>query len=242
MFFSLFKELAKKVPSLLLSPYEEKRNILEKIKKLLDAEDFRSASRELDKLSEDFKRAGRCKKEEEDELWTEFKSLKDQFYEKRREYYESLEASNLEKRNKKLDIIARAKEICEQEEDMRKATQKMDELRKEWKEVGFSGKGDDALWNEFAKVLDEFREKKKEHHSEMLKVFEERINKKEELIKRAKKILADAEFTDEEIESIKALRTEYKAIGFAGKERDDELYQEFNKVIQQYFEEMKFYK
>ena len=125
---------------------------------------------------------------------------------------------------------------------MRDANAKMDALRKEWKEVGYSGKGDDYLWKEFAKVLDEFKESKKEHHQEMLKLFEERASKKEELIKQAKILLANSEFTDEEIEKVKALRNEFKNVGFAGKEKDDDLYQRFNEIIKKYFDEMKFYK
>ena len=76
----------------------------------------------------------------------------------------------------------------------------------------------------------------------MLKVFEERVAKKEELIKTAKILLANSEFTDEEIEKVKNLRNEYRAVGFAGKEKDDELYQRFNEIIKKYFDEMKFYK
>ena len=240
-FFALFNKLAEKVPSLLRSPYEEKKNILSSMRKLLDSKDLRAATNEINKLSEDFKKAGRCKKEEDDELWSEFKSIKDEFFVKKREYFEKLDASNAEKRSKKEAIINDAREVCKLD-NIREATEKMDVLRKQWKEVGFSGKGDDTLWNEFAKVLDEFREKKKEHHHEMLKVFEERVVKKEELIEKARKILANSEFTDEEVNSIKTLRNEYKAIGFAGKEKDDELYQRFNGIIQKYFEELKFYK
>ena len=76
----------------------------------------------------------------------------------------------------------------------------------------------------------------------MQKVFEERAAKKEELIKAARIILANSEFTDEEIEKVKALRNEFKSIGFAGKEKDDDLYQRFNEIIQKYFEELKFYR
>ncbi len=240
-FFALFNKLAEKVPSLLRSPYEEKKNILSSMRKLLDSKDLRAATNEINKLSEDFKKAGRCKKEEDDELWSEFKSIKDEFFAKKREYFEKLDASNAEKRNKKEAIINDAREVCKLD-NIREATEKMDALRKQWKEVGFSGKGDDTLWNEFAKALDEFREKKKEYHHEMLKVFEERVVKKEELIEKARKILANSEFTDEEVNSIKTLRNEYKAIGFAGKEKDDELYQRFNGIIQKYFEELKLYR
>ena len=241
-FIALFNELAKKEPKLLVSPYEEKKRIIEAARKLLDKKEINAASKELDRLTDDFKKAGRSStKEQDDELWNEFRAVKDEFYAKKRAFYEELDKSNAEKRAKKEDIIERAKTVCDIQ-NVRDANAQMDCLRKEWKGVGFSGRGDDQLWKEFAKVLDEFQEKKKEHHNEMLKVFEERVAKKEELIKQAKILLANSEFTDEEIEKVKALRNEYKGIGFAGKEKDDDLYERFNAIIKKYFEEMKFYK
>ena len=242
-FIAIFNELAKKEPKLLQSPYDEKKKIIDAAKKLLDKKEIIAANRELDRLSDEFKKAGRCStKEQDDELWNEFRAVKDEFYAKKREFFEELDKSNAEKRSKKEDIINRAKELIENIDNIKEANQMMDSLRKEWKEVGYSGKGDEHLWKDFAKALDEFQEKKKERHQEMLKVFEERVAKKEELIKQAKILLANSEFTDEEIEKVKALRGEYKAVGFAGKDKDDDLYQRFNEVIQKYFEEMKFYK
>ena len=241
-FIALFNELAKREPKLLSSPYEEKKNIIAAARKLLDKKEILAANRELDRLNEEFKKAGRCStKEQDDELWGEFRQIKDEFYTKKKAYFEELDKANAEKRAKKDDIIARAKEVLNVE-NIRDANAQMDALRKEWKEVGYSGKGDDYLWKDFAKVLNEFQDKKKERHHEMVKLFEERAEKKEALIKSAKILLANSEFTDEEIEKVKALRNEYKAVGFAGKEKDDDLYQRFNEVIQKYFEEMKFYK
>ena len=242
-FIAVFNELAKREPKLLSSPNQEKKNIIAAARKLLDKKEIIAANRELDRLSEEFKKAGRCStKEQDDELWAEFRQVKDEFYAKKRAFFEELDNANAEKREKKENIIERAKGICEKIENIREANEKMDSLRKEWKEVGYSGKGDDRLWKDFAKVLDEFQEKKKERHGEMLKLFEERAAKKEQLIKNARILLANSEFTDEEIEKVKALRNEYKAVGFAGKDKDDDLYQRFNEVIQKYFEEMKFYK
>ena len=242
-FIALFNELAKREPKLLQSPYDEKKKIIEAAKKLLDKKEIIAANRELDRLSDEFKKAGRCSaKEQDDELWNEFRQVKDEFFANKRAFFEELDKSNAEKRAKKEDIINRAKEICESIDNIRESNTKMDALRNEWKEVGYSGKGDEYLWKDFAKVLDEFREKKKERQNEMVKLFKERAVKKEELIKTAKKMLANSEFTDEEVEQIKKLRNDYKSVGFAGKEKDDDLYQRFNEVIQKYFEEMKFYK
>jgi hypothetical protein len=241
-FLAVFKELAKKEPKLLVSAYDEKKNIIANARKLLERKDVLVASKDMDKLSDEFKRAGRSStKEQDDELWAEFREIKDQFYANKRAYFEQLDASNTLKREKKEDIIARANEVCKLD-NFKEASEKMDALRKEWKEVGYSGKGDEHLWKEFLKALDEFNEKRKEHRQELVKTFEERAAKKEELIKKAKKILANSEFSDEEIASVKNLRNEYKAIGFAGKDREDDLYNRLNEVIQKYFEEMKFYK
>lgn len=240
---ALFNELAKKEPKLLVSPLEEKKAIIEQARKLLDKKEILAANRELDKLNNDFRKVGRAgNKEQDDELWNEFRQIQDEFYAKKRAFFEELDKANEEKRAKKENIIERAKEIVNNVENIREANAQMDALRKEWKEVGYSGKGDEHLWKDFAKVMDEFQEKKKERHGEMLKLFEERAAKKEELIKKARILLANSEFTDEEIEKVKALRGEYKAVGFAGKDKDDDLYQRFNEVIQKYFEEMKFYK
>ena len=240
---ALFNELAKKEPKLLVSPYEEKKNIIAQARKLLDKKEILAANRELDRLNNDFRKVGRAgNKEQDDELWNEFRQVKDEFYAKKRAFFEELDKANAEKREKKENIIERAKEIVNNVENIREANAQMDALRKEWKEVGYSGKGDEYLWKDFAKVMDEFQEKKKERHGEMLKLFEERAAKKEELIKKAKILLANSEFTEEEIEKVKALRGEYKAVGFAGKDKDDDLYQRFNEIIQKYFDEMKFYK
>ena len=241
-FIALFNELAKKEPKLLVSAEDEKKKIIEQARKLLDKKEILAANRELDRLFEEFKKAGRSStKEKDDELWNEFRQIKDEFYAKKRAFFEELDKSNAEKRSKKEDIIERAKKVLEVE-NIRDANQQMDALRKEWKEVGYSGKGDEYLWKDFAKVMDEFQEKKKERHGEMLKQFEERAEKKEALIKKAKILLANSEFSEEEIAKVKELRNEYKAVGFAGKDKDDDLYQRFNEVIQKYFDEMKFYK
>lgn len=239
---AVFNELLKKVPNLMVGAEEEKKRIITAARGLLNKKEIIAANRELDKLSDDFRKAGRSStKEKDDELWAEFRAVKDEFYAKKRAYFEELDKANAEKRAKKENIIERAKGVINVE-NIREANAQMDALRKEWKEVGYSGKGDEYLWKDFAKVMDEFQEKKKERHSEMLKVFEERVAKKEELIKRARILLANSEFTDEEVNQVKGLRGEYKAIGFAGKEKDDELYQRFNEIIQKYFDELKFYK
>ena len=239
-FNALFEELAKKEPKLSQSAAEEKREIISLAKKLLERKDIVKASKELDSLNLSFKKAGRSSKELDDQLFEEFRAVKNEFFAKRRAYFEELDKSNSEKISKKKDIISRAKEVVNIKNG-KEANEKMDSLLEEWKGVGYSGKEDDALWAEFSAVRKEFNAKKKERHAEIVKLFEDRAEKKEELIVTMKKLLADSDFSKEEVQKVKELRNEFNKVGFAGKEKDDDLYARFDEVVKKYFDEKKFY-
>lgn len=239
-FVTLYEELAKKEPKLSQSTYDEKKEIISLAKKLLDRKDFAKASREFDNLSLSFKKAGRCSKEQDDELWGEFRAVKDEFNSKKRAYFEELDKNNAEKKAKKEDIIQRAKDLLNIK-NLRESNEKMDALMEEWKAVGYAGKEDEALWRDFSAVRKEFNQKKREHHEELLKLFQERAAKKEEMILAMKKLLADSDFSDEEVKKVRNMQKDFDKIGFAGKEKDDDLYNRFNEIVKKYFEEKKFY-
>jgi hypothetical protein len=239
-FNALYEELAKKEPKLNQSSYQEKKEIIGLAKKLLDRNDILKASKDLDNLLLSFKKAGRSSKEQDDELYAEFKEVKDQFYAKKKAYFEELDKNNAEKTGKKREIIEKAKGLLDIK-NIKESNEKMDALMEEWKAVGYAGKEDEKLWQEFSAVRKEFNTKKKERHAEVQKLFVSRAEQKEELIKEMKKLLADSDFSDEELKKVKDLRKKFNDIGFAGKEKDDELYAQFNELVKKYFDEKKFY-
>ena len=63
-FIALYNELAKREPKLLSSPLEEKKKIIEAARNLLNKKEIIAANKELDRLSEEFKKAGRCSTKE----------------------------------------------------------------------------------------------------------------------------------------------------------------------------------
>ena len=239
-FITLYEELAKKEPKLSQSTYDEKKEIIALAKKLLERKDFARASKEFDNLSLSFKKAGRCSKEQDDELWAQFREVRDEFNAKKRAYFEELDKTNADRKAKKEDIIQRAKELLNIK-NLRESNEKMDALMEEWKAVGYAGKEDEALWKDYSAVRKEFNQKKREHHEELLKVFQERAAKKEEMILTLKKLIADADFSDEEVKKVRSMQKDFDKIGFAGKEKDDDLYARFNELVKKYFEEKKFY-
>ena len=239
-FNSLYEELAKKEPKLNQSVTDEKKEIIELAKKLLERKDVVKANKELDDLNLSFKKAGRSSKELDDQLFEEFRAVKNEFYARKKAYFEELEKSNADKKSKKKDIISRAKEVINIKNN-KEANEKMDALLEEWKAVGYAGKEDDDLWHEFSQVRKEFNAKKKERHAEMQKLFVERAEKKEELIKAMKKLVADSDFSKEELQKVKDLRNEFNRVGFAGSEKNDDLQARFDEAVKKYFDDKKFY-
>ena len=236
----LYDELAKKAPKLNQSAYDEKKEIIELARKLVDRKDVVNANRDLDKYSLAFKHAGRCSNEQEEELRAEFNRVKHEFIEKKNAYFNELAASNAEKISKKKDIIERTKQLLNIK-NIKESNDKMNALMEEWKTVGYSGKEDNALWEEFSSVRKEFNKQKREHHHEIQQLFVERATKKEELIKVMKKLLADSDFSKEEVQKVRDLKNEFNRVGFTGKEKNEELNAEFDKIVKKYYEDKKFY-
>lgn len=241
-FFEVYDALAKKEPFLNASSYDYKKVIIEKTKKLLENPNIKTVLKEYDALFLEFKHAGKCSEAQDNELFGEMREIKEALTKKVNEHYASQREMFSSRIEAKKALIEQAKQIVKMDH-IKQASEKFDALIEEWKKVGFAGKEhDEELWNELSSFRKELSKKRKAYYEGLQDVFKERANKKEELIKLVKKITADAYFENDEIKQIKDIQNQFKKIGFAGKECDEALNQEFNEACKKYFEEMKFYK
>lgn len=242
-FNKAYELLASKVPELNRSSLDDKKALISKAKELVaKGDNLKSLTRDIEALFSDFKHLPKCSQEQDDELFAEFKQIREEANKKVSEYYNGLRIDLDNKVKAKEDIISKAKEVLKME-NIKNATAEMDKLMDAWKTVGFAGKEhDEELWNNFKEVRNEFQAKRKAHFENMKQVVEERAVKKAELIKKVKYITSEAYFTPEEIKEIKGIERKFKNLGFAGKEKDQVLWDEMQAAIRKYFEEMKFYK
>lgn len=231
-------ELKTRKESIFGSIYEQKKALVLKANDLLNTTNFKKASDDMNVIFNEFKGLPHCSKKQDDELWGDFKRIKDEFNEKRQAYFDGLRAAYKASKEAKVALINEAKEALELE-NIKEASSRFDSLMARWKNSGFAGKkDDDELWNEFNEIRKAFYVKKEAYFKDKQKQFIERVAKKEDLIKRARILLANSDFTHEEISKVKELRKEWKEIGFAGKEKDDELWNEFNGVVNKYFDSL----
>ena len=164
----------------------------------------------------------------EETLAEEFDSYIDAFYAKRREFYQS--AQKL-----KEELIEQARKVALSEE-WNQATEEMNALMQQWKAAGSAGnETDDALWEQFNAARQQFFDRKHEHWEQLQGKFENARQVKENLIEQAA-ALEDSQEWQKTSEKFRKLMDEWKAVGSAGREHEDALWEKFNSSRQKFYE------
>lgn len=164
----------------------------------------------------------------EETLAEEFDSYIDAFYAKRREFYQS--AQKL-----KEELIEQARKVALSEE-WNQATEEMNALMQQWKAAGSAGKEtDDALWEQFNAARQQFFDRKHEHWEQLQGKFENARQVKENLIEQAA-ALEDSQEWQKTSEKFRKLMDEWKAVGSAGREHEDALWEKFNSSRHKFYE------
>ncbi|MBQ1910889.1 MAG: DUF349 domain-containing protein [Erysipelotrichaceae bacterium] len=241
-FNKLMDQLSEKAGDVYINTEDRKNQIIAQAKEALDKNNFKKGTEQMKQLLEDWKHAGRINKEKDDELWAQFSAIRSEFFEKKNEYFANLKETYAANKALKEDLIAKAKEVAGIE-NIKEAGNRSNELMEEWKKVGSAGRrDDDDLWQQFLAERKAFFERRDAYYDQMKETYAKRVEAKKEIIQEAKLYLARSEFTDDEVNSIKELRAKWKEVGNAGREHENELWEEFNGIVNKYFENMRYYK
>ncbi len=163
----------------------------------------------------------------EDQLADKFEDILDSFYGKQKEYQKQAKEA-------KEELIKEAKELSESK-NLNKANETMKELMAKWKNSGSCGKEmDDALWEEFNAARQTFFDKRHAYWTDMQNRFETAKKTKEELIVKASEY-AQMEDVAKANNLLRDVMEQWKAAGSAGRDAEDELWDKFNAIRQQFF-------
>ena len=122
-----------------------------------DTSDWKMAGDQLRKLMDQWKTAGSAGREEDNKLWSEFNAIRQDFFSRRKLFYQQRERIFLENAGRKSRIAQEASAIAAGCDYSTQNTERMKELDREWKTVGFSGKENEgSLWNVFRNAKDSF--------------------------------------------------------------------------------------
>lgn len=206
---SMRKEVIKNLQSDFAAKAEKKREIIEKLKALVNNENWKKATEEFTALCDEFKSIGFSGKEGNDEISEAYASAKNEFFSKRQEYFDELKASNKANLEARTSLIEELKELYVNE-NWKEASEKVRAISEKFFNIGFCGKEENGnIVNEFKEARDKFYALRQEYFDKINSARAHRqeeflqglIDKKEEFIKKLKTFIKNDEerlenFTD----------------------------------------------
>ncbi len=232
IFFEL-KELDRK------KNLEAKREICEKVEKLIEVDSVNQALKDLKTFHEDFRLIGPVPKEEQDALWTRLKVASDKIYEKRKEYLHGIKAVHEQNLLVKLAIIEKAELFSKFEsgriDDWKVKTIEIQKIQEEWQKAGAIAQ-DKAkeLSNKFWDVCKVYYKKKNDFFKELDKKREENLVKKIELCEKAE-ALKDSQDSEGATREIKELQKVWEKIGQVPFKQKDKIFNRFKEACDYFF-------
>ncbi|HIW17807.1 MAG TPA: DUF349 domain-containing protein [Candidatus Faecalicoccus intestinipullorum] len=206
---------------------KKKEALVAEAESIQEFDNAQEANRHINQLRKKWRQVHYWESEYEEDLKNRFEAALDVFYTKYREAEKESEAA-------KRELIEKAKALVKSE-NLKQATKEQQDLLEEWKKIASAGKElDDALWNEFQTARQAFYDRKQEAWETMHENFEKAKEVKKDLIQKAKELEESSEWKKTS-EKFRTLMTEWREAGFAGKEENDNLWEEFNTSRQKFY-------
>lgn len=191
---------------------------------------WKKATDKILKLQEDWKSIGFGPKAENDKIWKEFRGICNDFFTKKKAFYNDKGEEFDEVKTAKEKLIAQV-ESLKDSTDWKNTTKKILDLQKKWKEAGSAGpKFENKLWKKFRGAIDHFFEAKEAHFNQQGKSFKENLKKKEELIQQidAYKVGTDSK---KAMADLQEFTTAFASIGHVPRANMDKINKAYKKAI-----------
>lgn len=210
-----------------LDEIQLKKQLIEEVRSIDENQNFNDIEKKILDLRKKWKRIYNNESIYEEQLEQEFEQLIDNFYSKRNEIFKQNQLA-------KQEIINEANKLAVSK-NLKEATEKMNELFEKWKQVGYAGKDiDDNLWENFKKAKQALYDNKKENWQQIQDKLAKALEVKKEIIEKVREVKDSTEWK-KTTDKLNELFDEWKKAGFAGKEVDDNLWEEFNGLRQQFY-------
>ena len=211
---------------------ENKKKLIEKVKELSsqqtnNSKEWDLLANQLKKCQAEWKKIGPVPKKENDNVWKEFRSYFDVFFDKRNEFLKIEKDNNKENYDSKLELIETAKKYVENiKNDSNPLLIK--KLQEKWKGIGNAGRfAEQKLWKKFRAQCDLFFETKKQNRNSIISAEKENLKTKNSLIIEFKKS-GKSSFLD-----LMNFIDEFQKTGEVPRKKSEEIIKEFENLIHQ---------
>lgn len=220
-----------------------KLEIIEKTKALLAGQDeskaakWNDATEKLIALQNEWKSVGRTTEKDNDRIWTEFRTLCDGFFDRKKEFFAGLNEKFSANRKIKSDLIAKA-EALQHSTDWQKTGLDLIRLQDNWKKHPSNGdKEEPRLFARFRKACNTFFDARKKHYEDVDASYENNLVVKEEILARFNEFKPGEDGAANR-EQLKAITAEWNAAGLVPMKDKKRLNDAFYNRLDELYEQM----
>ncbi|MDR0824972.1 MAG: DUF349 domain-containing protein [Prevotella sp.] len=189
-------------------------------------------------LQAKWKTIGFVPKKVNNQIFEEYRSLCDAFFEKKSEFFKGVRNEMDENLEKKRALTEQVKAL-KNSTDWKSTADRLITIQKEWKTIGpVPRKFSDAIWKEFVTACDYFFEQKKKNEHTHKNEELENLAAKKEIIGKIK-ALDESLGSSEALEHVRALADEWHKIGFVPFKEKDKIYKEFHQAVDAHYDRLK---
>lgn len=217
-----------------------KEELIKKAQELENSEEWRKTTKVFKELMDEWKKVGSCGHEEDERLWTQFHEANKTFYDRKKEHWETLQPIYGAAKEKKEALIEQAKAISDSTE-WKKTSEEMKGLMDKWREAGFAGQDNDALWEAFNGERQKFYQARQKYFDELDSVHSTNAEAKKKLVDEAERIAHGLDFSRDNTNRMKDLQAQWREIGSAGHRKENELWKKFREAMDLYFDNLRQY-
>jgi len=220
--------------------YEQKVALCEQAEALLLEPSIVEAFHKLQKLHDEWRETGPVANEYKEALWERFKAASSRINKQHQEHFEALKAEQVKNLGLKTELCVATEELAAQPLTTRKewnrASDRLLEIQKTWKTIGFAPKKDNnRIYERFRTACDRFFEAKRLFYAGVKAEMEHNLQLKLELCEAAESLSGSEEWkkaTDELI----ALQARWKQIGAVARRHSDAVWKRFRAACDKFFE------
>ena len=220
--------------------YEQKMLLCEQAEALAVEPSIVEAFHKLQKLHDEWREVGPVANEYKESLWERFKAASSRINKQHQEYFETIKQEQVKNLELKTELCQTTEALAEQpytsRKEWNKASDRLLEIQKVWRTIGFAPKKDNTrIYERFRAACDRFFEAKREFYAGVKTEMEHNLQLKNEICEAAEALQNSDDWkhaTDELI----ALQAKWKEVGAVSRRYSDQVWKRFRAACDKFFE------
>ncbi|OKY81957.1 MAG: DNA primase [Alistipes sp. 56_11] len=220
--------------------YEAKVQLCEAAEALMLEPSIVTAFRKLQDLHDQWRETGPVANEYKEALWERFKEASTRINKQHQEYFEKLKEEQRHNLELKTELCVKVEELSSEilttRKEWNKASERLIEIQKVWKTIGFAPQKDNArIYERFRNACDKFFEQKREFYEQLKTEMDTNLQLKTEICEQAES-LQESEQWKKTTDELIALQKRWKEIGPVPRRYSDAVWKRFRAACDRFFE------